>query len=184
MSTQRREKGLLTQALQGNRDAFGDLYEMYMDEVYRYIYYRVSSEVDAEDLTELVFLKVWENLQTFEQKVSFRAWLLRFARNTVIDHYRTRKTHVALDEYVASASGHEQPEEKVRTQETAAKLMRAISKLSQLQQDVIILRFANGYSAMETAQILDRDVGTIRVLQHRALKSMQSFLVAEDIVHG
>ena len=78
----------------------------------------------------------------------------------------------------------EQPEDSLSTRETAERLLRALSKLSQLQQDVIILRFVNGYTQSETAEILDRDIGTIRVLQHRALRTMRAFLIAEDIVNG
>ena len=183
MSIDQREEQLIAQALQGNRNAFGDLYEFYLDEVYRYIFYRVSSEADAEDLTEQVFLKVWESLHTFRQKAPFKVWLFRFARNTIIDHYRTNKKDADFTGDVSTTASDEQPEDMVRALETTARLMRSIAKLSDLQQDVIILRFANGYNAAETAQILDRDVGTIRVLQHRALKTMQAFLVAEDIVN-
>ena len=182
MSIDQREEQLIAQALQGNRNAFGDLYEFHLDDVYRYILYRVSSKADAEDLTEQVFLKVWESLHTFRQEAPFKVWLFRFARNTVIDHYRTNKNaEFATD--ISSTASYELPEDMVRAQEITARLMRSITKLSNLQQDVIILRFANGYNAAETAQILDRDVGTIRVLQHRALKTLQAFMVAEDVVN-
>jgi len=183
MPVDHREAQLTAQVLQGSKDAFGDLYELYLDNVYRYVFYRVSNEADAEDLTEQVFLKVWENLPKFQQKVPFKAWVYRIARNTVIDHYRVRKTRLPIDENVSSAAAGEQPEEKVLAQESAARLTKAISNLSPLQQDVIILRFANGFSTKETSHILDRSVGTIRVLQHRALRVLQSFLVAEEIVH-
>ncbi|MGB3717608.1 MAG: RNA polymerase sigma factor [Candidatus Promineifilaceae bacterium] len=185
MPVEQREARLTAQALQGNRDAFGDLYELYLEEVYRYVFYRVSNEADAEDLTEQVFLNAWENLPKFLQSVPFKAWLYRIARNTVIDHYRTRnKKNLPMNENVSFVAMDDQPEDKVLAQETTVRLIQAISKLSQLHQDVIILRFANGFSTTETAQIVERNVGTVRVLQHRALKAMQSYLVAEEIVHG
>ena len=184
MTVEQREARLTAQALQGNRDAFGDLYELYLEEVYRYVFYRVGSEADAEDLTEQVFLNAWENLPNFLQSVHFKAWLYRIARNTVIDHYRTRKKILPLNEKASFVAMDDQPDDKFLAKETTVRLIQAISKLSQLHQDVIILRFANGFSTTETAQILERNVGTVRVLQHRALKAMQSYLVAEEIVHG
>ena len=98
MPVEQRESQLTAQALQGDKEAFGDLYEYYLEEVYRYVFYRVSNEADAEDLTEQVFLKVWENLPNFQQRVPFKAWLYRIARNTVIDHYRTRKKNFPINE--------------------------------------------------------------------------------------
>ena len=184
MSINENEDRLLSQAIQGSRDAFGDLYEFYLDEVYRYVFYRVNKQAEAEDLTEQVFLKVWQNLPGFQRKVPFKSWLFRITRNTVIDYYRTSKNQSELHEEMGERDFREQPEDSLSTRETAERLLRALSKLSQLQQDVIILRFVNGYTQSETAEILDRDIGTIRVLQHRALRTMRAFLIAEDIVNG
>lgn len=183
MPVEQRESKLTARARQGDKEAYGDLYELYLDEIYRYIFYRVSNEADAEDLTEQVFLKAWENLSNYRGDVPLKAWLYRIARNTTVDHYRTRKQNIPLDENMSLIDKKDQPEEKALTQETALRLNGAISKLSPLHQDVIILRFVNGYSTEEIAQILERSNGAVRVLQHRALKAIQGFLMVEDIVN-
>jgi RNA polymerase sigma-70 factor (ECF subfamily) len=184
MSVGSQESQLTTRASLGDKEAFGDLYELYLDELFRYVFYRISNKADAEDLTELVFLKAWEGLPGYRGTVPFRAWLYRIARNAIVDHYRTRKQNVPLDEDVPLADTEDHPEQQVLFQETTEQLIDAISMLSPLHQDVLVLRFVNGYSTAETAQILERNVGTVRVLQHRALKAMQANLVAENIVNG
>lgn len=183
MPVKQREAHLTARARQGDKEAYGDLYEMYLDEMYRYVYYRLSDEAEAEDLTEQIFLKAWENLPTFRGVVPFKAWLYRIARNTIIDRYRTRKPNLPLEENLSLVDENDQPEQQVLAQETSLRLREAISKLSPSHQDVIILRFVNGYSAAEIAQILERSAGAVRVLQHRALNAMQSYLVTEDITN-
>jgi RNA polymerase sigma-70 factor (ECF subfamily) len=184
MRVDQREAQLTALARQGDIDAYGDLYELYLKDVYRFVFYRVSNKEDAEDLTEQVFLKAWENLPNYRGGISFKAWLYRIARNATVDHYRTRKQDLSLDEDVPIPDGNEEPEEQAAAQETSARLIGSISKLSPLHQEVIILRFVNGLSATETAEILDRSAGSVRVLQHRALKTLQAFLTAEETVHG
>ena len=88
----RTDQELLGRALDGDTEAFGDLYERYLDEIQRFVFYRVADRFEAEDLTEVVFIKAWEALPRFESSnVNLRAWLYRIAHNTIIDHYRTRR---------------------------------------------------------------------------------------------
>ena len=106
MSSDQHDNELVARASQGDRDAFGDLYERYLDAIFRYIYYRVNHQQDAEDLTELVFLKAWQNIAScYEKKATFKSWVYRIAHNSIIDHYRTRKetepmteAHALVDE--------------------------------------------------------------------------------------
>jgi RNA polymerase sigma-70 factor (ECF subfamily) len=184
MPTERRETQLISRARQGDKEAFGDLYELHLEELFSYIYYRVSPKEDAEDMTEQVFLKAWENLSAFRGDASFKSWLYRIARNAVVDHYRTRKNHAPLDDNLPLVDEKAQPEEIVLAQDRAKRLIGALSGLSPLHQDIIVLRFINGLGPNEIAEIMERNVGAVRVLQHRALKSMRAYLVAEDIVNG
>src|SRR3990172_3766788 len=85
------EKHFVHQAKSGDADAFARLYDAYVERVYRYIFFRVADDQTAEDLTSLVFLRVWEHLSRYRLDGSFLAWLYTIARNAVIDHYRTRK---------------------------------------------------------------------------------------------
>jgi RNA polymerase sigma-70 factor (ECF subfamily) len=177
------ESLLVARARQGDKEAFGDLYELYLTEMYRYVFYRVNNQLDAEDLTEQVFLKAWKNLSEFRGKASFRSWIYRIAYGTVIDHYRTRKLVVALDENNSPEVEDPLPEQQVINQEKADLMAYGIRQLAPLQQHVLILRFISGFSTEETAEIVDRSAGTVRVIQHRALKAMQALLLKEDMVN-
>src|ERR1044071_6299092 len=89
------ELKLIRFSQQGDRDAFGCLYETYLDRIHRYIYFRVMDPEVAEDITSLVFLRAWEKLETFQSGRSpFAGWLYRIAHNAIIDHYRTRKASI------------------------------------------------------------------------------------------
>jgi len=177
------ESLLAARARQGDKEAFGDLYELYLTEMYSYVFYRVNNGLDAEDLTEQVFLKAWKSLSAFQGKTSFRSWIYRIAYGTVIDHYRTRKQVVELDEKNSPEIEGPLPEEQLINQEKADLMAGAIQKLAPLQQHVLILRFINGFSTEETADIVDRSAGAVRVIQHRALKAMQALLLKEDMAN-
>ena len=184
MRVERRESKLVALARQGDPDAFGDLYELYLEEVFRYVRYRINHDLDAEDLTEQIFLKAWAGLAGYRGDVPFKSWIYSIARNAVVDHYRAHKAELPLQERALRLDRNNHPEESALTQESAELLAEAISRQSALHQDVLILRFINGLSTEETARILERSAGAIRVLQHRALKSLKSYLLAGEIVNG
>lgn len=183
MSPHKDDAALTARACQGDQEAYGDLYERYLDAIYRYLFYRVGNRHDAEDLTEQVFLKAWEAIDGSRQEIHFRPWIYRIAHNTVVDFYRTRKEEVPLTEEPVLPSNNPGIEERLLAQERAAQLAQAISRLSPPHQHVLILRFIAGLSTHEVAHILDRSVGAVRVLQHRALKAARAFLMAEEITH-
>src|SRR4051812_38116798 len=89
---------LVRKAKQGQEEAFGSIYNLYFEKIYRFIYYRVSHKEVAEDLAEEVFLKVFSKLSSIEKDGSFEGWLYQIARNKVIDYYRDKKQLVALEE--------------------------------------------------------------------------------------
>src|ERR1044072_2799859 len=104
------------EAKAGNPEAFARLYDAYVERVTRYIYFRVSEETDTEDLVSQVFLKAWENLDRYKIGSSpFIAWLYTIARNLVIDHYRTKKDALPLEEAIALPSEMEMPDEEAQT---------------------------------------------------------------------
>jgi RNA polymerase sigma-70 factor (ECF subfamily) len=171
------DAALVTQALQGDAEAFGVLYDRYLHPLFRYIYYRVANYLEAEDLTELVFLKAWVALGTLDpDQINFRAWLYRIAHNAVIDHYRTRKTEVSIERIGNLHHRGVSPEQGVQAKFEAAYLAKAISQLSTDQQQVIACRFILGITHAETAEIMDLKEGHVRVLQHRALKKLKRLL--------
>jgi RNA polymerase sigma-70 factor (ECF subfamily) len=172
------EMDLIARAQEGNTAAFGSLYERYMEQIYRYVYYRVSDRDEAEDLTETIFVKAWEALPRFRpQGATFRAWLYRIAHNAVIDRHRTRKDVVPLEQAqdwldVEASS----PEAAAEAAQEKAMLGAALSQLEPRQREVILHRFVSGLSHAETAQVMGLRKGHVRVLQHRALNQMRDLL--------
>lgn len=171
------EEELVARAQAGNADAFGDLYEMHLDAIYRYVYYRVGGKAQAEDLTETVFLKAWESLDSYERtNVPFIAWLYRIAHNAVVDYYRTRKSELPLETQFHLPDQRTGPEEQLRWNEEVETLTAAMARLKPVYQQVLILRFISGLDHAATAKIVGRSEGAVRVIQYRALKKLRRML--------
>lgn len=172
---------LVERAKRYEHQALAKLCELYYRDVYSYIYYRVSNVQDAEDLTNDVFLKMVEAIRSCRSRgeKSFLAWLFRIANNSVVDHHRRQavRNHLPLDERYLPA--HVGPEVPVEIRLTQERLQQAILKLTREQQQVIILRFIEGLSNAETAQILGKSEGAIKSLQHRGLASLRRILKGE-----
>jgi RNA polymerase sigma-70 factor (ECF subfamily) len=184
MAATNNEHDLIIRAQNGDAEAFGDLYEYYLDTIYRYIYYRIQNHQDAEDLTEIVFLKAWQKIPDYRiGKTPFIAWVYRIAHNSVIDHYRVRKEMVSLSDQTLT-SEKLSLEEQILSQEQKQTLLDAITRLAPLHQHVLTLRFIRGLKPNEVAEILDRNVGAVRVLQHRALKALHALLIAEEVANA
>jgi RNA polymerase sigma-70 factor (ECF subfamily) len=173
---------LVARALQGDSGAFGHLYDRYLNPLYRYIYYRVADRLEAEDLTETVFLKAWEAIHRLDPKgLNFQAWLYRIAHNTVVDHFRSRKSEIPLENLTNLHHKGPTPEQEIQSKLEAARLARALSQLNPDQQQVIACRFIAGISHSETAEVMDLMEGHVRVLQHRALKRLKELLEEERV---
>lgn len=168
---------MVKRAKLGEKEAFGKLYEIYLDRLYRYIFYRVGNNRElSEDLVQSVFVKAWEKLDTFK-KGSFQAWLYTIARNTFIDHIRIQKQHVQLDETMPDEHMH--VEEKVLKKLEGEYIMQALQYLTQEQQEVLLLRFVNDLSYREIAQAIGKKEDAIRALQYRALQELRRRLTNE-----
>jgi RNA polymerase sigma-70 factor (ECF subfamily) len=172
-----REDLLVDRARRGNADAFGQLYQLHLDRIYRYVYYRVGSSNEAEDLTEHVFLKAWEAIGRYESRgLPFAAWLYRMAHNAVIDHYRARRPMTSIDETFDLEDERQNPVASAEALFDREELRVAIGRLNPDQQTVILLRFSEGLSHAEVGRILGKSEGAVRVIQHRALGVMARFL--------
>lgn len=181
MDSKENEARLVARAVQGDAEAFGALYEMHLDAIYRYVYYRTSNHQDAEDLTETVFLKAWRAIGRYKVGgTPFRAWLYRIAHNAVVDHYRAYQETESLALHPTIPDDTGLVEQQIQQREWTDRLDRVIGRLSPLHQDVLVLRFINGLSHAEVAEILERSSGSVRVLQHRALKELEALLAVED----
>ena len=174
--TQPDEANLIRKAKSGEAGAFGCLYDACVDRIYRYIFFRVTDAQLAEDLTSEVFLKAWGNLHRYRPGGPFLAWLYTIARNTVIDHYRTRKQSVSLDEAVIKPDPA--LEAKLDLQYEVEALQRAMQHLTEEQHEVLTLRFI---AEMDTGQIAERmrkSERAIRALQMRALQALARVMKA------
>jgi len=169
---------LIKRAAGGNFEAFGELYNIYLERIYRYVFYQVRDKMTAEDLTEEVFLKAWKSIDTCRGKEqTFSSWLYRIAHNHVIDNLRSQRKYLSADmEALAEVSSPELGEEgKLERQE----MLEVISDLPQNQKQVIILKFIEGLDNREIGQIMGKSQGAIRVLQMRALATLRQRLSVE-----
>jgi RNA polymerase sigma-70 factor (ECF subfamily) len=174
---------LVAAAKAGDPEAFGSLFDVYYGPVYRYVASRVGRPSDAEDLAQLVFVKVLESLPRYEQRgVPFGGWLFRLARNVVIDHVRTRREHVTLDVIVEKSSDDQGPDELAVLRQEMDSIAHALRRLTPEQRTAVELRFFAGLSAKEAAEAMGRQEGTVRGLQFRAIAALRRELgIAPDI---
>jgi RNA polymerase sigma-70 factor (ECF subfamily) len=165
---------LVTDARNGDSWAFGMIFDHYHDSIYRFIASRVQRPSDAEDLTQLVFVKALEALPRYVSRgVPFGGWLFRLARNAVIDHVRTRHDHTELDSLIEAAHGDAGPDEIAVVRQELDAVGAALAGLTDEQREAISLRFFAGLSAREAAEAMGKQEGTVRGLQFRAIASMR-----------
>ncbi len=178
----RSDKYLAYRAARRDQLAFAELYDRYVEKIYKYIYYKSGrSEMEAEDLTAQVFTKAWAAIDRYHwEGYPFSTWLYRIASNQMIDTYRTRRETLPLENARTQSDGSD-PLESVERAITSARVRDALQHLTDDQQRVISLRFLLGYSTAETADIMDKQPDAIRALQHRALHAMQTQLGADEI---
>ena len=172
-----KEKVLIGRLKLKDKDAFAELYDLYIDRIYRFVYFKVNTKEEAEDLTAQIFLKIWQFSLEGNIKIqeSFQAFIYKVARNTVIDYYRTsskKSGDVSLEKADTLVSA-DNIEKKTHEQMEMAKLATSIKQLKAEYQEVIILHYLNELSVAEIAKILNKKRGTIRVTLHRAIKALK-----------
>jgi RNA polymerase sigma-70 factor, ECF subfamily len=172
------ESRLIEQARQHDPDAIGELYNRHVDQIYRYVRSRTDDAVAAEDITADVFLRALESLAAFiDRGVPFVAWLYRIAQARVIDHWRhsQRRATVPFDD-------HDLPEwlaaEDVANSDVLqqGQVLAGLQRLTEEQHQVINLKFMQGLSNAEIAQIMDKTEGAIKALQRRGLEALARLL--------
>lgn len=173
---------LVARAQRGDHTAFAALHDRFAARLYRFVRFRVGDASDAEDVVQRVFLKVIEALPRYEERgAPFAAWLFRLARNTVIDHVRTRHIAEPLESQLARPASGRGPEELAIAADELDALAVALGQLTQEQRDVIAYRFFAGLSPAEIGLIMGKREGTIRALQFRALGALRRELAAAPI---
>src|SRR5512134_2424997 len=178
------ERQLVLQAQDGNSEAFGQLYDAYMERIYRFVYFRVEDQQTAEDITSQVFLKAWSNLDRFQfSRTPYLAWLYTIAHNAVIDHYRTRKVNTALDDVQLSHPDHsEAVENEIDLTVEMQSVKSALQTLTDDQQKALTLKFSEGMANNEIARHLGKREGAIRALQMRGLQALAKQLEEKMVI--
>ncbi|MCC7020585.1 MAG: sigma-70 family RNA polymerase sigma factor [Ardenticatenales bacterium] len=180
------ERQLAAKACGGDRAAFGTLYERYVDRIYRYVYFKVGNRAQAEDLTSQTFLKAWDAIGDYEWRDHpFGAWLFRIAHNLVVDYHRSRREVLGLDDATrqleAKASRDDaRPERMLAELISMERVRHAIGRLTEEQQQVLVLRFFEGLDTGEVADLMGKRRGAIRGLQFRALSALRELLHREQ----
>jgi len=172
------EEKLIKQAIGGDSSAFGALYDRYQAMIYRFVLVKVGRREEAEDITHQVFLSAWTNVRSYKHRgYPFSSWLYQIARNQVIDHYRANKNDISLEKmdpeyFVLPATAQFDLGTKLEIEKVRA----AIQALKPDYQDVIIMRFIEDVSLKETATILKKTEGAVKLIQHRAIKELKKML--------
>ncbi|GAB3009188.1 DNA-directed RNA polymerase sigma-70 factor [Amycolatopsis acidiphila] len=179
---------LVHAAQKGDSIAFGTLYDRYVDVVYRYVFFRLGDRELAEDITSETFLRALRRITSVSyQGRDVGAWFITIARNIVFDHVKSSryKLEIVTDEVSESGSAPfagqstgegTGPEQQAMTGATREALLKCIADLGDDQRECIVLRFIQGLSLTETAQIMKRNEGAIKALQHRAVRKLAQLL--------
>ena len=180
------EEALIEQAKTAP-EAFGQLYERHVEQVYNYIYYRVGNHQDAEDLTAKVFYKALNHIPHYTQRgIPFIAWLYRIARNLVANWYRDNsRPMVAIDKVVLAGDGRKTPHRVAELTNEREILLAAIHKLPPERQQLLTLKFIEKMSNADIGRIMGRSEGAIKSLYHRTLVSLKELLGEhENLISG
>jgi RNA polymerase sigma-70 factor, ECF subfamily len=179
---QRLDLELVRKAQDGEVEAFGQLYERHVRSVFRFVYSHIDNHSDAEDLTEEVFLRVWRAIPKYqEQGVPFIAFLIRIARNVIIDFYRSSRRenlNLPLDDIQIAGSKSGLDENVIQSQITS-EIRTLLANLKDEYRMVLILRFINELSPDEIAEVMGKSSGAVRVIQFRALAALRKLMVSK-----
>jgi RNA polymerase sigma-70 factor (ECF subfamily) len=168
------------EAVRGDKEAFGKLYDLYNERVYRHIYYKVGNHAEAEDLSAQVWMNALRAIGRYKQMGRpFVVWLLSIANNQVIDYYRSQKDRTSIDDPgLWLSDGLDLEAEAIRDYNNG-ELRDAILQLREDHRKVIVLRFIDGLDYSDIAAIMQKKEGAVRVIQHRALLALRKVLQAK-----
>jgi len=178
-----KEKILFSRLKNKDKEAFVRAYDLYVDNIYRFIYFKVGNKEEAQDLSSVVFLKAWNHIQTNSLKdfKTLESFLYKIARNAIIDHYRENcKINItSIDNENNEVDVIDETQDLAKTTETAFEFSLVEKKLVGLKdeyREIIILRFIEELSISEIAKILSKSKGNIRILTYRALKALRELM--------
>lgn len=184
-SAEREEDAALARrAGSGEAEAFGVLYDRYVDAVYRYVFYRVRNEAEAEDVTSDVFMRALRAIPKYEPRQAFLAWLYRIARNAVIDRSRrqTARQQVSFEDALAHPNADQvvNPDAGLLAGSDASVVRVAMQQLTPLQQEILVLRYVEGYDTKTISKLVGKRDGTIRGIEFRALSALRALIPSRE----
>ena len=164
-----------------DKQAFIKAYDLYIGQIYRFIYLKVGDKETAEDLTSEVFLKTWNYINDGNSIIekTLRALIYKIARNAIIDHYRqaSYQADVSIDKNeIDLADDSQDTKKQIEISDDIAIIEAQLQKLKDEYREIIILRFVNELSITEIANILNKSKGNVRVLTHRALSALRGMM--------
>ncbi len=175
---------LVKRTLDGDKSAYGELVARHRDSIYRLLIARMGggSSIDIDDLMQESFVKAYINLHRYNPQYSFGQWIYTIARNTAVDHFRRRNDDLSIDDYSLSQPEERSPnpEQRVINSQKRVEIERCIEMLSERHQQLFKMRFLDGYTYEEIAQILDMPLGSVKTNIHRARKQMSKLLIERE----
>ncbi|MBI4272389.1 RNA polymerase sigma factor [Candidatus Uhrbacteria bacterium] len=173
------ERILLYKIQRGDTESFGTIYDFYHERIYRYVYLKVPTQEDAQDITADTFLRAWQYMQEKKAIRALQAFLYQIARNLIVDFYRKRGSVVdSLDEHevIVADRGDLSLEEKMILKSDIEQVERAIRQLKDVYRDVVILHYLNDVPLKNIARLIEKSQGATRVILHRAVKTLRDTL--------
>jgi RNA polymerase sigma-70 factor (ECF subfamily) len=166
-------------------DAFARLYDLYIERIFRFVRFKVSSQEEAEDISSDVFLKAWKFIKESDVKIgNFKAFVYRIARNCVIDFYRNKSRAFERltddQEQLETIRDQKNLQEEVANKIEVAAIENHLGKLKEEYREVILLKHVEGFSLSEIAGILEKKSGAVRVLLHRAMKALKDIIDSQS----
>ncbi len=187
MEVFKKDKKLWRKIQKGDEKSFAELYDLYVEKLYKFVFLKINNPAKAEEIVQDIFLKLWK-LGQDEAKREVRnvlALLYKMARFAVIDYYRSTnaakaKEIVSIDELAASQeleiTVDIEQEEEMDQQYTLEQVKRALADLPEIYKDVVMMRFMDEMDYKEIAEVIGKEEGNVRVLVHRALKKLREIL--------
>ena len=168
---------LVNKARTGDKDALTELYGVFREKIYRYVFFKCGNHADAEDITNEVFLRMIQSIANFQWKgIGFSSWLFKIASNLVIDYYRNksrRNIESIEDRDYIGETNWEQISEFLDNRDLFHAIYKDTDDLTDLQKEVVNLRFIGDLSLKETAEAMSKNVNSVKAIQHAAIKKLK-----------
>ena len=168
---------LVNKARTGDKDALTELYGVFREKIYRYVFFKCGNHADAEDITNEVFLRMIQSIANFQWKgIGFSSWLFKIASNLVIDYYRNksrRNIESIEDRDYIGETNWEQISEFLDNRDLFQAIYKDTEYLTDLQKEVVNLRFIGDLSLKETAEAMSKNVNSVKAIQHAAIKKLK-----------